>query len=72
MVFRNILIGLFVLIIANCSNNSDKKLSNKEKNFSTPESLYLNGMDKFDDEKFEEALNIFKEIEKIIIASSNC
>ncbi len=70
MVFRNILIGLFVLIIANCSNVSDKKISNKEKNLLTPESLYLNGMDKFDDEKFEEALNIFKEIEKIFPLSN--
>ena len=56
---------LFLLIIS-CSNNSNKRSSDlKNDKGQKPSDQYIEGMYKFDNQQIEEALIIFKNIEKI-------
>ena len=66
MFLKIILTITFLCFVVGCTGNSNKNnsiLTNNE--ILTPEIQYIEAMDKFDMKKFEEALNIFKEIEKI-------
>lgn len=61
--FLQILVMFFVL---SCSSNSEKYSGNEvNKEFSSPESQYTEAMILFDGGKYEEAISIFKNIERI-------
>jgi len=66
MILRIILNTALLFIFINCSgksNNNKTDIINKE--LPNPESQYIEAMSKFDNEKYEEALLIFRNIEKI-------
>ena len=58
----NILI-LFLLI--NCSGNNNKSINNKFTDFEPPEEQYVNALKLFENQKYEEANLIFKNIERV-------
>ena len=61
--FVNLIILIFLF---SCSNNTEKLKNEKgDKEFSSPEIQYTKAMVLFDDEKYEEAISIFKNIERI-------
>ena len=61
--FLNIFLLFFIF---NCSNNAEKYTDNKEnKDFLPPETQYTNAMIFFDEGQYEEAISIFKNIERI-------
>ena len=62
MILRYILKILILIFLINCSGNLD---NNTQKKFESPESQYVVAMSLFNEEKFEEAKKIFKNIEKI-------
>ena len=64
--FLKFFLGCFLLLfLISCSNESNNNLEliNNEKE--TPETIYIEAMQKFDDQNFAEALIIFQHIEKI-------
>ena len=63
MILKIILTILLLSFLMGCSNNSKKSGSLEESD--TPESLYIEGMRNFDNEKYEQAISIFQNIEKI-------
>ncbi len=66
MILRSILISILLVFISNCSSNLDKQDSTfDKKEIDSPEKLYVQAMQKLDKQQYDEALNIFKNIEKI-------
>lgn len=66
MFLKIILNILFLFFIFSCSGNSNEDITNlPNKEIATPEILYIEGMNKFSKQQFEEALNTFQNIEKI-------
>ncbi len=65
MFFRIFFIFSFLFLIFNCSGNSNIQKETEDKTLITPENQYIDAMQKFDNQKFDEAVAIFENIEKI-------
>ena len=66
MILRYILKFIVLLLLINCSDNSDKNTNQlKQKEFASPEIQYSAAMKKFDEKQYAESINIFKNIERI-------
>ncbi len=66
MFLRFIFTIIFLFLIFSCSSDTGKEISNlKNSNLANPETLYIQGMGKFDNAKYAEAGIIFKNIQKI-------
>ena len=66
MIFRFFLNIVFLVLLASCSNNSNKNIDNVgNTNISPPETQYMEAMQKFENQEFDEAIVIFQNIEKI-------
>ncbi len=63
MFFRIFFIFSLLFLIFNCSNNQEKLIEGQA--LITPENQYIDAMSKFDNKQFDEAVVIFKNIEKI-------
>lgn len=66
MILRFILINIVLVFIVNCSSNLDNETSNiDKKDIDSPKILYVQAIQKLDNKQYDNALHIFKNIEKI-------
>lgn len=66
MILRNLLVFIVFSFLFSCSNNPEKLIGEKEiKKISSPDTKYTEAMILFDQGQYEDALVIFKNIEKI-------
>jgi len=66
MFLKIILTTIFLLSVISCSNKSDRgNFDSNNKISSSPETQYIDAMNKFDNQEFEEAIEILQNIEKI-------
>jgi outer membrane protein assembly factor BamD len=66
MILRFILLNVVLVFITNCSSNLDNQTSKiNQKDLDSPKILYVQAIQKLDNEQYDEALDIFKNIEKI-------
>ena len=64
--FLKFFLGCFLLLfLISCSNETNNNLGSINNEKETPETIYIEAMQKFDDQNFAEALIIFQHIEKI-------
>ena len=66
MILRYFLSVLVLFFLFSCSSNTEKNISEKESGeFLSPELQYIEAMILFDKGQYEEAISIFKNIERI-------